>query len=86
MNTVFVPKGVCARKINVEIENGIVKDVIISGGCDGNSQGLSALVRGRKAEEIISILRGTTCGRKNTSCPDQLSYALEEALKKEAAE
>lgn len=84
MNTVFIPRGVCSRRMEVELENGIIRDVKIDGGCSGNLQGISALVRGKNAEEIIELLRGTRCGFKNTSCPDQLSYALEEALKKEA--
>lgn len=86
MNTVFIPRGVCARKMNIELENGIIKNISIAGGCDGNLKGISALVQGRKAQEVIKLLRGTKCGFKSTSCPDQLSYALEEALKKEAAE
>lgn len=86
MDTVFIPKGVCSRRMEVEIADGIIKNVSIEGGCNGNLKGISALVCGRSAEEVIGLLRGIKCGFKNTSCPDQLSYALEEALKKEAAE
>lgn len=74
-------KGTCATAIEVELENGIIKEVVFSNGCNGNTKGISALVKGMKAEDAISKLRGIKCGFKNTSCPDQLSYALEEALK-----
>lgn len=74
-------KGTCATAIEVELEDGIIKEVVFSNGCNGNTKGISALVKGMKAEDAISKLRGIKCGFKNTSCPDQLSYALEEALK-----
>ena len=66
--------------MTVELEDGIVKDVQILGGCNGNLQGIAALVRGMKAQEAIERMRGIRCGFKNTSCPDQLAKALEEAL------
>ena len=58
----------------------MIRDVQILGGCNGNLQGISALVRGMKAEDAIERMRGIRCGMKNTSCPDQLAKALEEAL------
>ena len=67
----------------VELENGAIKSVEITGGCDGNLKGISRLVAGMDAEKAIERLRGIRCGFKETSCPDQLSRALEEALKKE---
>ncbi len=78
----YRPKGVCSRLMTFELEDGIIHGLQVEGGCDGNLKGISALVEGMKAEDVIARLRGVTCGPKNTSCPDQLSYALEEALAK----
>jgi uncharacterized protein (TIGR03905 family) len=66
--------------MTIELEDGVIRDVQILGGCNGNLQGIAALVRGMKAEEAIERMRGIRCGFKNTSCPDQLAKALEEAL------
>lgn len=74
-------KGVCSQKITFNLENGIVSDVSFYGGCNGNLKGIAKLVEGMKAEDIIEKIKGTTCGFKRTSCPDQLATALEEALK-----
>ena len=76
----FETSGVCARAINFSIENGIVKNVRFEGGCGGNTQGVAKLVEGMKAEEVIKRLGGIKCGFKDTSCPDQLSKAVEKAL------
>ena len=73
-------KGVCSASTKVVIEDGIVKDVQMLGGCNGNIKGVIALVKGMKAEEAIERLSGITCGYKTTSCPDQLARALELAL------
>lgn len=69
--------GVCARGIELEVEDGIVKDIKFLGGCDGNTQGLSSLIKGMKVEEVKKRLRGIKCGPRNTSCPDQLAQILE---------
>ncbi len=74
-------KGVCSQKITFNLENGIVTDVSFYGGCNGNLKGIAKLVEGMKAEDVIEKIKGTTCGFKRTSCPDQLATALEEALK-----
>ncbi len=74
----YVPSGVCSRLIEFEIEDGIVKDLTVTGGCHGNLQGIAALVRGRRVEDVISALRGIRCGMKRTSCPDQIATALSE--------
>ena len=79
----YLPKGVCSRKIDLELENGVVKSVRFTGGCSGNTQGVAALCVGRKPEELIPLLKGIRCGFKPTSCPDQLSKALEQALQEE---
>lgn len=72
--------GVCSRQISFDIENGKIKNVSFIGGCNGNLKGISALVEGADANEIIKRLRGTKCGMKNSSCPDQLAIAIEKAL------
>ena len=83
MTYTFRPKGVCSRKMRIELEDGVIKDVRVLGGCNGNLQGISSLVRGMKAADAIERMRGIRCGFKPTSCPDQLSIALEKALEKE---
>ena len=76
----YKPSGVCSTQIDLELENGVIVDVRFTGGCSGNTQGLSALAKGMEARELIGRLRGIRCGAKSTSCPEQLSFALEEAL------
>ncbi len=76
----YIPTSVCSKKINFELEEGVVKNVNFEGGCNGNLKGISALVEGLPAESVISRLKGITCGNRPTSCPDQLSKALEEAI------
>jgi uncharacterized protein (TIGR03905 family) len=73
----YKTKGVCAREINFEVENGIVKKVKFNGGCMGNTQGVARLAENRPIDEVISLLEGIQC-RGGTSCPDQLSKALKE--------
>lgn len=74
----YRPQGVCSREMILDVEDGIVKDVKIIGGCAGNTVGICELVRGRKVEEVIQKLKGIPCGMRKTSCPDQLAQALEE--------
>ena len=76
----FYPRGVCSRKMVFDIENGVVKDLEVVGGCNGNLQGISALVKGMKAEEAIARLKGINCGGRGTSCPDQFARGLEAAM------
>lgn len=76
----YATKGTCSRFIDFDLENGIVKNVVFTGGCNGNLKGIGALVEGMEATEAIKRLSGITCGFKPTSCPDQLAKALEEAL------
>ena len=73
-------KGVCSRAINVEVEGDTIKHVDFIGGCNGNLQGISALVKGMKAEEAIARLKGINCGGRGTSCPDQFARGLEAAM------
>ncbi|MBE5033167.1 TIGR03905 family TSCPD domain-containing protein [Gallalistipes aquisgranensis] len=74
----YTPCGVCSRRIEIETEDGVVREVAFTGGCNGNTQGISVLVRGMKVDEVIARLRGIDCKGKGTSCPDQLARALEE--------
>ena len=76
---VYKTKGVCSQLINVEVENNIVTSVDFVGGCNGNTQGVAALVEGMDVHEAIRRLEGIHCGPRPTSCPDQLSKALKQA-------
>jgi len=73
--------GTCSRQIDFELEDGVITSVKFYGGCNGNLKGISSLVTGMKAEDVIAKLKGTKCGFRDTSCPDQLATALEQALK-----
>ncbi len=83
MTYTYIPHGVCSRKIQVEIEDGIIKSAGFTGGCNGNTQGICKLVVGMDAEDAIEKLEGIDCGGRGTSCPDQLANALKEALELE---
>lgn len=74
----FAPKGVCAQRIFIDVEDGIVNDVVFLGGCNGNLKGIGALVKGMPVDEVVDKLSGIRCGMKATSCPDQLARALSE--------
>ena len=76
----YQTKGVCSKKIDIEIEDNIILRVTYHGGCSGNTQGVAALVSGMQVTEAIERLSGIRCGFKDTSCPDQLSRALREYL------
>lgn len=78
MKIAYIPKGVCSKQINIEVEDGIVKSVEYIGGCNGNLKGIGSLVKGMKVEDVIERLENIKCGMKNTSCPDQLALALKE--------
>ncbi len=78
---VYKTRGTCSTQIDLDVEDGIVRNVRFTNGCNGNLQGISKLVEGMRAQDAIDKLRGIKCGFKNTSCPDQLSYAIEEAMK-----
>ena len=80
MTKTYFPRGVCSRKMDIDVENGIITSVKITGGCNGNLQGLSALVKGRRVEEVTELLRGINCNGRGTSCPDQLARALQEII------
>ena len=79
----YATRGTCARQIDLELEDGVIKYLKFHGGCNGNLKGLTSLTVGMKAEEVIARLKGITCGFRDTSCPDQLTKALETALKEQ---
>ena len=79
----YVPRGVCSRNIEIEIEDGIIQSVKYTGGCNGNTQGIGALIKGMKVEEAIKRLKGIDCNGRGTSCPDQLVIALEKIISNE---
>lgn len=70
--------GTCSTRIDLEVEDGILKDVAYEGGCNGNLQGICRLVKGMPVKDVIAKLEGIRCGMKTTSCPDQLCRALHE--------
>lgn len=74
---VAVPEGVCSRLIELKLNGDTIEDVHFQYGCNGNLQGIAALVRGMKVKDAASRLRGILCGGKPTSCPDQFAQLLE---------
>ena len=80
MTVEYDPRGVCSRHMSISAEDGVITNVEVFGGCDGNLQGISRLVVGMKVEDAIERLRGIDCGGKGTSCPDQLSKAMRKLL------
>lgn len=74
----YTTKGVCSVYIDITVEDGIIRDVYFEGGCHGNLQGISLLVKGMKIDDVIERLEGVHCGGKITSCPDQFARALKE--------
>lgn len=78
----YKTKGTCSQQIHFEIEDGKLKNVQFLGGCNGNLQGIGALVEGMAVDSVIERLEGIHCGYKPTSCPDQLATALKAAKEK----
>lgn len=76
----YKTKGTCSQSIDFDIKDGKVYNVKFYGGCDGNLKGIGSLVEGMEVAEVVKRLEGTTCGFKNTSCPDQLAKALKEYI------
>jgi len=75
---VYHPKGVCSRQMDFDVEDGKIHNLVVTGGCNGNLKGIAALVEGQDVKEIKNKLKGIDCNGRGTSCPDQLSKALEE--------
>ncbi len=82
----YKTRGTCSTKINFDLEGDTVKNVSFTNGCNGNLKAISKLVEGMKADRVIELLEGNTCGMKSTSCADQLAKALIIALKKQQEE
>ena len=76
----YKTRGVCSSMIDIELKDGVIDSVAFTGGCNGNLQGISALVKGMTPQEAIGRLKGIRCGFKSTSCPDQLACALESMI------
>ncbi len=81
MKHTYKTQGTCSRVIEIEIEDGILKDVTFIGGCMGNTSGVAALAKGRPVQEVLDIVDGILCGSRGTSCPDQLGKAIRDAMK-----
>ena len=80
MTVTYTPSGVCSRKMIISADDGVISDAQVIGGCSGNLQGISKLIIGMKVEDAISRLRGIDCAGRGTSCPDQLSIAMQGLL------
>ncbi|CAK7007530.1 MAG: hypothetical protein PEGG_00278 [Paraeggerthella hongkongensis] len=75
----YKTRGTCSREINIELEGDSVSHIDFVGGCDGNLKAISKLVQGMSVDEVAALLEGNTCGRRSTSCADQLVKGLREA-------
>ena len=78
------PRGVCSRLMEIEVEDGKIASVSVTGGCDGNLKGISSLLKGMAVDEAIRRMQGIRCGGKATSCPDQLAIALSQYRREHA--
>lgn len=83
MTYTYIPKGICSRKIEIDLVGDIIEDVRMLGGCDGNHKGIIRLVQGQRAGDVARLLRGVRCEERPTSCPDQLALALDAALEQQ---
>ena len=72
----YQPKGVCSNYMEIDVDGGVIQDCRVKGGCNGNLQGISHLLKGMRVQDAIQRMEGIRCGFKNTSCPDQLAQAL----------
>ena len=78
MKITYKPKGVCSKLMDIDVEDGKIESVKVTGGCSGNLQGISSLLKGMDVDEAISRMEGIRCGVKATSCPDQIAQALKQ--------
>jgi len=81
LKTIYNTTGTCSSQIAIELEDDVIKEVQFSGGCGGNLDGISTLVKGMRVSDVIEKLEGTKCGTRKSSCPDQLVQALKEMVK-----
>ena len=84
MKITYRPRGVCSRLMEIEVEDGKIASVSVTGGCDGNLKGISRLLKGMEVDEAIVRMQGIRCGGKATSCPDQLAIALNQYQREHA--
>lgn len=75
----YTPRGVCSKAMEIDVEDGVIRDVRVLGGCNGNLKGICSLLRGMTVQDAIERMDGIRCGMKPTSCPDQLAQALKQA-------
>lgn len=80
MHKTYKTKGTCSTEINFDVEDNKIYNLSFTNGCNGNLKGIAALVEGKDINEIKEKIQGIKCGMRNTSCPDQLSKALEEVI------
>ena len=74
----YRPRGVCSQLMDIEVEDGRIMNVNVTGGCPGNLQGISRLLKGMSVDDAIERMDGIRCGMKRSSCPDQLAQALKQ--------
>ena len=84
MKITYRPRGVCSRLMEIEVEDGKIASVSVTGGCDGNLKGISSLLKGMAVDEAIRRMQGIRCGGKATSCTDQLAIALSQYQREHA--
>ena len=78
----YIPNGVCSQQMTFKIENNIIKEFNVIGGCNGNLKGIKALIEGMNIDDVINKFNNIKCGIRNTSCPDQIAKALKEYKEK----
>lgn len=83
MKHIYRTKKTCSSQISFDLDGNVVKNVSFTGGCNGNLKAISALVEGLTVEEIESKVKGIKCGFKDTSCSDQLAFAVRQAYEEE---
>ena len=76
----YQPKGVCSNYMEIDVDGGVIQDCRVKGGCNGNLQGISHLLKGMRVQDAIQRMEGIRCGMKSTSCPDQMAQALKQFL------
>ena len=79
---VITPRGVCSRQIEISVEDNIIKEVVFTGGCAGNTKGVASLLVGMRVEEAVARLEGIRCGFRPTSCPNELAIGLKKYYEK----
>ena len=75
----YEPKGVCSRYMEIDVEDGVILEARVKGGCNGNLKGICSLLKGMTVADAIARMEGIHCGPRSTSCPDQLAQALKQA-------